>query len=59
LVPRVLLIGVLINPTNPPAALQLRQIEDAARAMNQRILVASANTDEELDAAFTRSRSFL
>ena len=36
LVPGVLLIGVLINPTNPPAALQLRQIEDAARAMNQR-----------------------
>jgi len=53
LVPGVLLIGVLINPTNPPAALQLRQIEDAARAMNQRIVVANANTDEELDAAFT------
>ena len=53
LVPGVLLIGVLINPTNPPAALQLRQIEDAARAMNQRIVVANANTDEELDAGFT------
>src|SRR5258708_18463411 len=32
LVPGASLIGVLVNPSNPPAALQLRQVEDAARA---------------------------
>jgi putative ABC transport system substrate-binding protein len=53
LVPGVSLIGVLLNPNFPPAALQLRQIEEAARAINQRIVIAKASTDEELNAAFT------
>ena len=52
LVPGVSLIGVLLNPTFGPAALQLRQIEEAAHAINQRIVIAKAGTDEELNAAF-------
>jgi putative ABC transport system substrate-binding protein len=40
------------NPSFPPAALQLRQIEEAAHAIDQRIVIANAGTDEELDTAF-------
>ncbi len=51
--PGALLIGILLNPTFRPATLQLQQIEEAARGVGQRIAVARASTDEELDAAFT------
>jgi putative tryptophan/tyrosine transport system substrate-binding protein len=50
LVPGVPLIGVLLNPIFAPY--QLPQIEEAARSINQRILIAKASTDEELAAAF-------
>ena len=52
LVPGVQLVGVLLNSNFPPAAQQLREIEEAARTINQRIVVAKASTDDELDAAF-------
>jgi putative ABC transport system substrate-binding protein len=52
LVPGVSLIGVLLNPSFPPAVLQQQQIEEAARAINQRVLIAKASTYEELEAAF-------
>jgi putative ABC transport system substrate-binding protein len=50
LVPGVPLFGVLLNPSFAPY--QLPQIEEAARSVDQRILVAKASTDEELAAAF-------
>jgi ABC-type uncharacterized transport system substrate-binding protein len=52
LAPGAPLIGILLNPNFPPAALQLQQIEEAARGVGQRVAVARASTDEELDAAF-------
>jgi len=52
LVPGVQLVGVLLNSNFPPAAQQLREIEEAARTISQRIVVAKASTDDELDAAF-------
>src|SRR5262249_56852532 len=52
LVPGVALIGVLINPGFPPAALQLQQIEEAARAIGQRIVITKASNDDALEAAF-------
>jgi len=52
LAPSVALVGVLINPNFPPAARQARDLEDAARAVGQRIVIARASADEELDAAF-------
>jgi putative ABC transport system substrate-binding protein len=52
LVPGVPLVGVLLNPKFPTTAQQLQEIEEAARTINQRIVVANASTDEELDAAF-------
>jgi len=50
LVPGAPLIGVLLNPSFAPY--QLPQIEEAARSVDQRILVAKASADEELAAAF-------
>jgi putative ABC transport system substrate-binding protein len=52
LVPGVRLVGVLLNPSFPPAERQLQDIEEAARSVDQRIVVAKAGTDAELDAAF-------
>src|SRR5262249_56456579 len=46
------LIGVLLNPKFAPASRQLRQVEEAARSIDQRIVVANAGTDEELETAF-------
>jgi ABC-type uncharacterized transport system substrate-binding protein len=52
LVPGVPLIGVLLNPAFPPATRQLQELEQAAHAIGQRIVITKASTDEELDAAF-------
>jgi putative tryptophan/tyrosine transport system substrate-binding protein len=52
LVPGVALIGALINPSFPPAARQLQEIDDATRTINQKLFVAKASNDTEVDAAF-------
>jgi ABC-type uncharacterized transport system substrate-binding protein len=51
LVPGVLLIGALVNPRFPPTEQELLELESAAKAVNQKIFVARANDDAELDAA--------
>jgi putative ABC transport system substrate-binding protein len=53
LVPDAQLVGALLNPSFAPSARQSQQIEEAARSIGQRLIVAKASTDEELDAAFT------
>ena len=52
LVPDAQLVGALLNPSFAPSARQSQQIEEAARSIGQRLIVAKASTDEELDAAF-------
>jgi len=52
LAPGVPLIGALINPSFAPAVRQARDIEEAARAIGQRVVLAKASTNEELEAAF-------
>jgi len=52
LAPGVVLFGALVNPTYPPVARQLQQLEEAARAINQRLFIAKASTDPELDGSF-------
>jgi putative ABC transport system substrate-binding protein len=52
LTPGVPLIGVLLNPNFADAALQLPALEQAARMIGRRILIAKASNDEELNAAF-------
>jgi putative ABC transport system substrate-binding protein len=52
LVPDAALIGALLNPNFPPAARQLREIEDAAPKIGVRLFVTNASDDTELTAAF-------
>jgi putative ABC transport system substrate-binding protein len=51
LAPGASVIGVLINPNLPPTV-QSQDLEQAARASGQQIVVAKASRDEELEAAF-------
>ncbi len=54
LVPNAAVIAVLANPTNPgsePKA-DLASVEDAARAVGQRLEIVSASNDGDIDAAF-------
>jgi putative ABC transport system substrate-binding protein len=52
LAPGVALVGVLVNPNFPPAVRQVQGIDEAARAIGQRIVIAKASADSELEAAF-------
>ncbi len=51
LVPGVPLIGVLVNPRSPPTEQDLKDLETAAKAVNQKLFVARVDADTELDAA--------
>ena len=52
LVPAASLIAFLCNPTYPGAAGQLRELQDAARAVGQQVTILNASTEAEIDAAF-------
>jgi putative tryptophan/tyrosine transport system substrate-binding protein len=52
LVPQAATIGVLLNPDFPPAASQLRDMQEAARTIGLQLHVLRASTDREIDAAF-------
>ena len=57
LVPKAETIGVLFNPSYPDAELQIREVQDAAASIKCKIDVASARTEDDLDAAFVDSHS--
>jgi ABC-type uncharacterized transport system substrate-binding protein len=46
-------IGILLNPKYPDFDLELRELQDAANAINRQIIVTRASTQTEIDAAFT------
>ncbi len=52
LVPGTAMIGVLINPSFPLYESQLRDVQEAARALALQVLVLPANTDREIETAF-------
>ena len=52
LVPAATMIGFLIKPTNPTAALQAKSIEAAAAVIGLRIQVVAANIEQDFDKAF-------
>ena len=52
LVPAAGLIAVLLNPTNANLQAQLRGVQEAARAVGQRVNILSASTGRDIDAAF-------
>ena len=53
-IPRDTIIVVLTNPTNPNFEAQLRDLQAAARTVGQPILVVTAGTEGDIDAAFAR-----
>jgi putative tryptophan/tyrosine transport system substrate-binding protein len=53
LVPSAASIGVLLNPSNPPNETQSKDVQKAAIAIGRRIQVFYANSERDLDAAFT------
>jgi hypothetical protein len=52
LVPRVAFIAILVNPSTPLAALQVKQLQGAARATGLQLETLRASRQDELDAAF-------
>jgi putative tryptophan/tyrosine transport system substrate-binding protein len=52
LVPSAAMLGALINPSFPPAAHQLEDIENAARSIKQSLIVARGDNDAQLEEAF-------
>lgn len=52
LVPTTRAIGVLVNPNNPNAVSDTKNVEAAARALRLRTHVVTARTERDFDAAF-------
>jgi putative ABC transport system substrate-binding protein len=60
LVPAAPLIAVLLNPTNANFLTQLSGVQEAARAIRQKIHILSASSERDIDTAFatvTESRA--
>jgi putative ABC transport system substrate-binding protein len=53
IVPAAQLIGILVNPKFPASVQELADLDLAAKGVGQRLFVAPANNDAELDAALT------
>jgi ABC-type uncharacterized transport system substrate-binding protein len=52
LVPNAGLIGALLNPTMPTFDGQVNDVQEAARAVGQQLLILRASSEEEIEAAF-------
>jgi putative ABC transport system substrate-binding protein len=52
LVPGAVLMGVLVNPKNPDADVQLRELQEAAGVIKTTIHIVRASTEAEIDSAF-------
>jgi putative ABC transport system substrate-binding protein len=52
LLPKVTTIGVLVNPTNPPSALEGRNVPSAAQTIGLATRVLNASTPSQIDDAF-------
>lgn len=52
LVPSARVVGFLVNPRSQVAQMQVREIQDAARALNVEIVILDASAPNEIDRAF-------
>lgn len=52
LVPAANVIALLVNPTNPVAKAETKDMQDAARALGRQTLVLNATVETDIDAAF-------
>ena len=53
LVPNADTVAALVDPTDPSAATQISETQQAARALGHQLVLLTASTDEEIDAAYT------
>ena len=51
-VPTAVVLGLLVNPTNPNAEADTRDLQVAAQALGRRLQVLTAATERELETAF-------
>jgi len=54
LVPQVATIGLLVNPNNPNAADDGKEIQEAGKSVGVRIEIVNASSERELDQAFAK-----
>jgi putative ABC transport system substrate-binding protein len=52
LVPAAIVIGFLVDPTNPASAIETSDMQAAADTLGRKLLIVKASTESELDAAF-------
>ena len=52
LVPQARLIGVLLDPTLDGSDIQVREVQAAARAVGQQVLILNVSTDADIETAF-------
>jgi putative ABC transport system substrate-binding protein len=51
-VPTAVVLGLLVNPTNPNAEADTRDLQIAAHALGRRLQMLTAGTDQEIETAF-------
>src|SRR5262245_359946 len=56
LVPNAVLIGALVDPNNPNAELQARDLQAAARTLGLQLVILRAGSDHEIDGIFPTLR---
>src|SRR5262245_12940809 len=52
LAPKASTIGFLLNPNNPSAATEMREVEAAARAMGKRVVILRTRTDRGVESGY-------
>jgi putative ABC transport system substrate-binding protein len=52
LVPKTSVIGMLVNPNTPNTESERREVQSAAQAMGQQLVVLDASSDREIETAF-------
>jgi putative ABC transport system substrate-binding protein len=54
LIPTATMIGLLVNPTDPRSKTQIKDMQEAARALGLQIHVLNASTEGEINSAFAK-----
>jgi ABC-type uncharacterized transport system substrate-binding protein len=55
LIPTATTIGLLVNPTDPRSKTQIKDMQEAARALGLQIHILNASTEPEINSAFAKS----
>jgi putative ABC transport system substrate-binding protein len=54
IIPNVIVVGLLVNPTNATTELQLREMQQAARILGWNVLAVQATKVDDFDQAFAK-----